>query len=87
MITLLPLYYMGKFLFVQQIQHLYKLWPMEILARPGQILGWLQFKTMYLYASKTAPIRPFGMISSSKQVFYALWTRLLHIQKSQHILC
>ncbi len=49
-------------------------------------LGWLQFKTMYLYASKTAPIRPFDMISSSKQVFCTLWTRLLHNQKSKNIL-
>ena len=38
-------------------------------AWPGQILGQLQFKTMYLYTSKTAPIWPFDMISSSRQVF------------------
>ena len=80
-------HYMAIFLFVQKIQHVYELWPTKIFAQPGQILGQLQFKTMYLYASKTAPIRPFDMISWSKQVFYALWTRLLHIQKSQHILC
>jgi hypothetical protein len=59
---------------------------MEIIALPGQILGRLQLKTMYLYASKIAPMRPFDMISSSKQVCYALWTRLLHIQKSKNIL-
>jgi hypothetical protein len=76
------LYYMGKFVFVQKFQHAYELWPMEIFAQPGQILGRLQFKTMYLYASKTAPVWPFDMISPSKQVFITLWTRLLHIQKS-----
>ncbi len=59
---------------------------MENFARPGQILGWLQFKTMYLYASKTAPIWLFEMLSSTKQAFYTLWTRLLHIQKSKNIL-
>jgi hypothetical protein len=63
------LYYMGKFLFVRKFQHVHELWPTEVFARPGQILGQLQFKTMYLYASKTTPIRPFDMISSSKQVF------------------
>jgi hypothetical protein len=57
------LHYMGKILFVQKIQHLYELWPKEIFAQPSHILGRLQFKTMYLYASKTAPIRPFDMIS------------------------
>ncbi len=80
------LYYMGKFLFVQKFQHVYELLPMEIFARPGQIIGQLQFKKMYLYASKTAPIGPFCMIPSSKQVFYSIWTRPLHIQKSKNIL-
>ncbi len=56
------LYYMGKFLFVQKIQRSYELWPPKIFARPSQILGRLQFKTMYLYASKTTPIGPFDMI-------------------------
>ncbi len=32
------------------------------------------------------PLWPFDMISSSKQVFYTLWTRLLYIQKSRNIL-
>jgi hypothetical protein len=64
------LHYMGKFLFVQKFQHVYELWPMEIFVRPGQIIGRLEFKTMYLYASKTAPIRLFDMISSSKQVCF-----------------
>ncbi len=79
------LYYMGKVLFIQKFQHVYELWPMEIFAGPGQILGRLQFKTMYLYATKTAPTWPFAIISSSKQVFYSVWTRLLHIQKSKII--
>ncbi len=74
------LYYIRKFCSVQKFQHVYELWPTENFARPGQILGRLQFKTMYLYASKTAPIWPFDMISSSKQVFYSIWTRLLHIK-------
>ncbi len=56
------------------------------LAWPGQILGRLQFKTMYHYASKIAPMQPFDMISSSKQVFHNLWTRLLHFQKTKNIL-
>ncbi len=80
------LYNMRIFLFVQNFQHVYKLWPMKIFARPGQILGRLQLKTMYLNACKTAHIQPFDMISSSKQVFYTLWTGLLHIQKSKNIL-
>ncbi len=80
------LYYMGRFLFVQKFQCVYEIWPAEIFARPVQILGWFQFETIYLYASKTAPIQPFDMISSSKQVFYTLWTRLLHIQKSKTVL-
>ncbi len=42
------LYYMGKFLYVQKFQHVYELWPTENFAWPGQILGRLQFKTMYL---------------------------------------
>jgi hypothetical protein len=42
------LYYMGKFLFVRKFQHVYKIWLMEFYARPGQILGRLQFKTTYL---------------------------------------
>ncbi len=73
---------------VQNFQHVYEVWPTEIFAWPGHILilSWLQFKTMYLYASKTSPIQPFDMISSSKQVFYSFWTRLLHIQKSKNIL-
>ncbi len=75
------LYDTGKFLFVQKFQHVYELWPTKVFARPGQILGCLQFKSMYRYASKTAPIQPFDMISSIKQVFYNLWTRLLCIQK------
>jgi hypothetical protein len=79
------LYYMGNLLFVQEFQHVYELWPMEIFAGPGQILGQLQFKTMYLYATKTAPIQPFGINSSIKQVFHIIWTRLLHIQKSKNI--
>jgi hypothetical protein len=57
-----------------------------MFARPAQILGQLQFKTMYLHASKTAFIQLFDMISSSKQVLNTLWTRLLHIQKSKNIL-
>jgi hypothetical protein len=80
------LYYMGRFLFVEKFQHVYELWPTDFFARPGQILGRLQCKTMYLYTSKTAPIQPFDMISSSRQVFYAFWSRLLHIQKSKNIL-
>ncbi len=76
------LYYMGRFLFVQKFQHVYELGPTENFAQPGQILGQLQCITMYLYTTKTAAIiRPFYMISSSKQVFYSIWTRLLHIQK------
>jgi hypothetical protein len=39
--------------------------------------------TIYLYASETAPIRPFDMLSSRKEVFYSTWTRPLHIQKSK----
>jgi hypothetical protein len=62
----------------------YELWLTENFARPCQILGQLQFKTMCHYASKTAPIQLFDMISSGKQVFYTLWTRLLHIQKSKN---
>ena len=77
----LNLYYMGFFLFVQKFQHIYKLWPTESFAEPSQILGQLQFKTVYLYTSKTDPIWLFDIISSSKQVFYSIWTRLLHIQK------
>jgi hypothetical protein len=77
------LYNMGKFLFVQKFQHVYELWPTDMFAWPSQILGQLQFKTMYLYASKTAPMWPFDMIISNKIVFYTLWTRLLHIQKSK----
>jgi hypothetical protein len=80
------LYNIGIFLFVPKFQHVYELWPAWISARPGQILGRLQFKTMYLYASKVAPIQPFDMISSSIQGFHILWTRLLHIQKSKNIL-
>jgi hypothetical protein len=52
-------------------------------AGPGQILGQLQFKTMYLYATKTAHIWLFDMISSTKQVFCSIWTRLLHVQKKK----
>ncbi len=70
------LLYMGKFFLVQKFHHVYELWPMEICAWPGQILGRLQFKTMYLYTSKTAPINLFDMISSSKQVFYTFLTGL-----------
>jgi hypothetical protein len=81
------LYYMGKLFFFQKMPACHELWPTEIFAGPGQILGRLQFKTMYLYVSKTALIRLFDMISSSKQVFYTFWTRLLHIQKSKNILC
>jgi hypothetical protein len=81
------LYYMGKFLIVQKNPAcMYELWPTENFAWPGQILGQLQFKTMYLYASKSAPMQPFDKLSSSKQGFHTLWTRLLHIQKSKHIL-
>jgi hypothetical protein len=77
------LYYMGNFLFVQKFQHVYELWLMENFGRPGQILSRLKIKTMYLYASKSAPIRPFDMLFSSEQLFYTLWIRLLHIQKSK----
>ncbi len=57
----------------------------EIFAQPGQILSQLQYKTMYFTPLKKT-IRPFYMIiSSSKQVFYTLWTRLLQIQKSKKI--
>jgi hypothetical protein len=65
---------------------MYELLPTDFFAQPGQILGCLQFKTMYLYPCITAPIWPFDVISASKQVFYTLWTRLLHIQKSKNIL-
>jgi hypothetical protein len=50
------LYYMGKLFFSKKIQHVYDLWPAGIFAGPGQILGRLQFKTMYLYTTKTAPM-------------------------------
>jgi hypothetical protein len=56
------MYYMGKILFVQKFQHVYELGPTEKFAWPGQILGRLQSITMYLYATKTAPI-----IRSAKQ--------------------
>ncbi len=77
------LYYIGNFLFVQKFQNVYELWPTEISTGPSQILGRLQFKTMYLYVTKTAPLWPFDMISSTEQVLYSIWTRLLHIQKSK----
>ncbi len=64
----------------------HRLSSMENFAGPSQILSWLQFKTMYLYGSKTAPIRLFDKISSSKHVFHTLWTRLLHIKKSKHVI-
>ncbi len=78
-------YYMGFFLFVQKFQHVYELWPTKSFAGTGQILGRLQFQTIYLYTIQTAPIWPFDMISSFKQVLYSIWTRLLHIQKSKNI--
>ncbi len=37
------LYYIRKFLFVQKFLHVYELYPMEIFARTGQILGQIQF--------------------------------------------
>ncbi len=73
----------GIITFFQKFQHVYELWPAEIFAGPGQILGRLQFKTMNLYASKNSSYGLFDMISSSKQVLYTLWTRLLQIQKSK----
>jgi hypothetical protein len=50
------LYYIGKLFFSKKIQHVYKLWPAKNIAGPSQILGQLQFKTMYLYSTKTAPM-------------------------------
>ncbi len=38
------LYNMGKFVFVKKFQYVYELWPTEIFARPGQILGRLQLR-------------------------------------------
>jgi hypothetical protein len=73
-------------IFFVQKSSVYELLPTEIFAWPGQILNQLQFKTIYLPASKTAPIQPLDIISSSNQVFYTIWTRLLHIQKSKNIL-
>jgi hypothetical protein len=74
---------MGNFVFAHKFQCVYELWPTIFFARPSQILSRFQFKKMFFYASKTAPIWPFDIISSIKQVFDTLWTRLLHIQKSK----
>jgi hypothetical protein len=56
----------GKILTVQKFQHVNELWLTEKFAEPSQIIGQLQFKTMYLYATKTTHIWPFDMILSSK---------------------
>ncbi len=76
------LYNMGTIFFPQKTSMSWVI-AHRIFAGPGQILGWLQLKTIYFDPSKTAPTRPFNKISLSKQVFHTLWTRLLHIQKSK----